>query len=49
MSSASNLVSGDTNKSLDIFVHHLAAETTARVSISSKGAQTNHSSLDPSF
>ncbi|MBL0346498.1 S-layer homology domain-containing protein [Candidatus Villigracilis affinis] len=39
VSRASNLVSGDTNESNDIFVYDMAANTTTRVSISSSGAE----------
>jgi Tol biopolymer transport system component len=38
-SDATNLVSGDTNGSTDIFVRDLTANTTARVSLSTDGAQ----------
>jgi hypothetical protein len=40
-SSASNLVSGDTNRLEDAFVHDRATATTARVSVSSAGKQAN--------
>jgi Tol biopolymer transport system component len=39
VSEASNLVPGDTNGGADIFVRDLAAGTTERVSVSSRGAQ----------
>jgi Tol biopolymer transport system component len=39
MSSASNLVPGDTNNSYDIFVRELANGTTTRVSVDSSGIQ----------
>jgi Tol biopolymer transport system component len=38
-STASNLVRGDTNPLVDIFVHDLASGTTTRVSVASSGAQ----------
>ncbi len=40
-SSATNLVSGDTNANSDIFVRDCQAGTTQRVSVSSAGAQAN--------
>jgi len=46
-SSASNLVSGDTNASEDAFLRNRAARTTTRVSVASNGAQGNGSSFDP--
>ena len=46
-SSATTLVSGDTNGRADIFVHDRQADTTERVSISSAGAQGNSDSLHP--
>lgn len=46
-SSASNLVSGDTNGSPDVFVRDLVAGTTERVSVSSTGAQVRHSLFLP--
>jgi Tol biopolymer transport system component len=39
-SHATNLVTGDTNKQNDIFVHDRATATTTRVSVSTAGAQT---------
>jgi hypothetical protein len=44
LSSASNLVVGDTNSAIDIFVHDVAAQTTARVSVSNDGVQSNSGS-----
>ena len=41
MSDATNLVSGDTNGFSDIFVHDQQTGITARVSVSSSGAQAN--------
>ena len=46
-SSASNLVSGDTNNANDIFVHDRVANTTTRISIGVGGAQPNASSYEP--
>ncbi len=40
-STASNLVSGDTNAAQDVFVRDLNTATTERVSVSSTGAQAN--------
>jgi len=48
-SSASNLVSGDTNNSTDIFVKDLQTGTTSRISVASDGTQGNNSSLYPSI
>lgn len=47
MSSASNLVSGDTNGANDIFVRDTVSGTTTRVSVSSSGVQADSSSIDP--
>src|SRR2546426_11132989 len=44
-SSASNLVSGDTNGFSDAFVHDRLTGTTERVSVSSSGAQGNGDSM----
>ncbi len=44
-SSASNLVSGDTNASNDVFIRDLAAGTTSRVSVASDGTEANAYSL----
>ena len=41
---ASNLVSGDTNGRLDVFVHDQQTGQTSRVSVASDGAQGNHNS-----
>jgi RHS repeat-associated protein len=46
-SSASNLVTGDTNAASDIFVHDRATGTTSRVSVDSSGAQANSASTFP--
>jgi Tol biopolymer transport system component len=48
-SSASNLVSGDTNQELDVFVHDRTTHRTGRVSVSSEGIQANGSSNSPSI
>jgi hypothetical protein len=50
-SAASNLVSGDTNATNDIFVRDLKNHKTKRVSVSSAGAQSNGNSqfIDPSI
>lgn len=45
VSDSSNLVSRDTNDTLDIFVHNRLSGQTERVSISSDGLQANHWSL----
>ena len=38
-SAAANLVAGDTNGALDVFVHDLSAGRTTRVSVATNGAQ----------
>jgi Tol biopolymer transport system component len=48
-SSASNLVSGDTNGADDIFVHDRSTGATTRVSVDSAGAQANGPSSSPSI
>ena len=48
-SRASNLVTGDTNGVLDIFVRDLVAGTTERVSVATGGAQANDDSFNPSI
>jgi Tol biopolymer transport system component len=48
-SSASNLVSGDTNGSSDIFVRDLLTNTTRRVSLATDGTQGNYNSNSPSI
>jgi Tol biopolymer transport system component len=48
-SAATNLVAGDTNGVEDIFVHNRVTGETARVSVSSTGAQANGSSGPPSI
>jgi Tol biopolymer transport system component len=49
LSSASNLVSGDTNGAQDIFVRNLQAATTTRVSVATGGAQANGNSDSPNI
>jgi Tol biopolymer transport system component len=49
VSSASNLVSGDTNRVYDVFVRDRAAGTTERASIDSGGAEGDGGSLCPSL
>ncbi len=44
---ATNLVPGDTNKAVDIFVHDLMTGKTERVSVSSRGKQANAGSNFP--
>ena len=48
-SGASNLVSGDTNATTDVFVRDRQAKTTVRVSVSNGGAQSNGSSTWPTI
>lgn len=48
-STASNLVSGDTNGKTDIFVRDLEANVTTRVSVSTAGAQASGDSLNPAI
>ena len=48
-SKASNLVSGDTNGSLDIFIYDTVSNTTRRVSVDSNGTQGNNDSISPSI
>jgi hypothetical protein len=45
-STASNLVTGDTNGFRDIFVHDLQTGTTELLSVDSSGTQANHDSTD---
>ena len=47
MSDAPNLVAGDTNRKLDVFVRDLLKGTTRRVSVSSSGSQANGMSFFP--
>jgi hypothetical protein len=46
---ATNLVSGDTNGTTDIFVYDILSGLTTRASVDSNGAQGNYSSLFPSI
>ena len=48
-SRASNLVTGDTNNTEDIFVYDRQLGVTERVSVDSGGAQTNNASQSPSI
>jgi Tol biopolymer transport system component len=48
-SAASNLVGGDTNGAVDVFVRDLRTGTTTRASVSSDGIQGNGSSFDRSI
>ncbi|HEY9821824.1 MAG TPA: DUF4347 domain-containing protein [Candidatus Sericytochromatia bacterium] len=48
-SEASNLVSGDTNNTSDIFVYDRQTDTTRRVSVNSSGTQGNGFSQSPSI
>ena len=48
-STATNLVSGDTNAKRDIFTRKLATNTTTRVSLTDTGAQTSADSLSPAI
>ena len=47
VSSATNLVPGDTNGAADVFVHDRLTRTTERVSVDSAGNEANSSSFDP--
>jgi Tol biopolymer transport system component len=48
-SRSSNLVTGDTNGTWDVFVHDRQTRTTTRVSLASGGAEGNHDSEYPSI
>jgi Tol biopolymer transport system component len=48
-SSASNLVAGDTNGHIDVFVRDRVAQVTRRVSVGPGGQQANGSSRDPAI
>ena len=48
-SEASNLVSGDTNERIDVFIHDRQTGQTIRVSIASDGTQGNGDSYTPSI
>jgi uncharacterized membrane protein len=49
LSIATNLVSGDTNNSMDVFVHDRQTGQTTRVSVASGGTQANSNSLTPNI
>jgi Tol biopolymer transport system component len=49
LSDASNLVAGDTNGRVDVFVRDLVAHTTLRVSVSIAGDQADGNSFQPSI
>jgi Tol biopolymer transport system component len=49
VSSAANLVSADTNQTVDVFVRDRRTGRTSRVSVSSTGAQANGGSYNPSI
>ena len=46
---ASNLVSGDTNGVIDVFVHDRQAGRTSRMSVGNDGTQTNNASVNPTI
>ena len=46
---ANNLVAGDTNGAVDVFVHERATGVTTRVSVASDGLQGNNDSYSPSL
>ena len=48
-SGASNLVAGDTNGTVDVFVRDRVAQVTRRVSVGPGGQQTNHNSSEPAI
>jgi Tol biopolymer transport system component len=48
-SGASNLVAGDTNQLLDVFVRDRLAQVTRRISVGPGGQQANNESLDPAI
>jgi Tol biopolymer transport system component len=48
-SAASNLVAGDTNDQLDIFVHDRQTGQTTRLSVASDGSEANHYSGNPTI
>ena len=49
VSDASNLVTGDTNGKLDVFVRDTVANVTVRASVASNGSQGNDHSFSPSI
>ena len=48
-SEASNLINGDTNDSMDVFVHDIQSGLTSRVSVATDGTQANSTSGIPSI
>jgi Tol biopolymer transport system component len=46
---AANLVAGDANESMDVFVHDLDAGTTMRVSVDSAGVEGDWDSYNPAI
>ena len=48
-SSASNLVTPDTNQATDVFVHDMTSGATRRVSMTGAGAQANAYSDEPAL
>lgn len=48
-SAASNLIAGDTNGALDVFMHTRSTHSTQRVSVSSSGTQGNGASYSPTI
>ena len=46
---ATNLVAGDTNTAIDVFVHDRTTDTTERISIASDAAQANDDSFSPAI
>ena len=48
-SNATNLVSGDTNGKMDVFIHDRQTGENTRVSVSSEGTQGNYNSDEPSI
>ena len=49
MSGADNLVAGDTNRSVDVFTHHVKSGVTSRVSLDESGVELAGDSLYPSI
>ncbi len=49
VSNAPNLVAGDTNDTLDVFVHDRQAKQTTRISVDSSGVQGNEGSYHPNL
>jgi len=49
LSSASNLVTGDTNGASDVFVRDIVSGSTKRISVSTAGAQANNGSSPPAI